>query len=219
MATISGLNVDDRLYEAVARIVAGTEDGADEVFEKFAGVLATVREATGRTFLEDNRALLEARDRLQAQLDAYHAEHPGRPADVAAYKRRLTEIGYIVPEGEPFRAATENVDAELAEISAPQLVVPLDNARYALNAMNARWGSLYDALYGTDVVPNEGEIATGTGYNPRRGEEVIRRTDEFLDSVVPLESGRYGNVTRFSVKDDAGGRRWSRRWRTAPRLA
>ena len=220
MATISGLNVDDRLYDAVARIVAGTEDGPDQVFEKFAGVLATVREATGRTFLEDNRALLEARDRLQAQLDAYHAEHPGRPADVAAYKRRLTEIGYIVPEGEPFRAATENVDPELAEISAPQLVVPLDNARYALNAMNARWGSLYDALYGTDVVPNEGEIATGTGYNPRRGEEVIRRTDEFLDSVVPLESGRYGNVTRFSVKDRTlGGRRWWRRWRTAPRLA
>ena len=204
MARISGLNIDDNLYGAVARIVAGTEDGADQVFEKFAAVLATVRGATGRTFLDDNKALLEARDRLQAQLDAYHSEHPGRPTDVEDYKSHLMETGYIVPEGEPFQAATQNVDPELADISAPQLVVPLDNARYALNAMNARWGSLYDALYGTDLVPNEGETATGSDYNPRRGEAVIKRTEEFLDAVVGLESGRYGEVTRFSTRDDGG---------------
>ena len=204
MVTISGLNVDDSLYDAVKRIVAGTDTGADEVFEKFAGVLAAVRGGTGKTLLDDNRALLEARDRMQEQLNAYHREHPGRPTDVADYKKHLTEIGYIVPEGEAFQVTTQNVDPELAEISAPQLVVPLDNARYALNAMNARWGSLYDALYGTDVVPNEGEIATGSGYNARRGEAVIKRADEFLDTVVGLESGRYGGVTRFSTRDDGG---------------
>ena len=207
MVKISGLNIDDRLYKTVARTVAGTDHGADEVFEKFAGVLATVRTGTGRTFLDDNRALLESRDRLQEQLNTYHRQRPGRPANVEDYedyKKHLTEIGYIVPEGEPFQVTTQNVDPELAEISAPQLVVPLDNARYALNAMNARWGSMYDALYGTDVVPNEGERTTGSGYNARRGEAVIKRTNEFLDAVVGLESGRYGGVTRFSTRDDGG---------------
>ena len=185
MVAVAGLNVADSLYDAVARIAAGTEDGPDQVFEKFATLLATVRKATGRTFLESNKALLAKRDRMQAQLDSYHDSHPGRPDDLEAYKQHLTDIGYILPQGERFQAATQNVDPELADISAPQLVVPLDNARYALNAMNARWGSLYDALYGTDVVPNRGEAAAGEGgYNPRRGAAVIRKTDEFLDSVV-----------------------------------
>ena len=191
MPTIHGLNVDEALYNTVEQIAGGTGYGAAVIFEKFAGVLSRKSKGTDKSLLEHNRDLLDRRDDLQEQLNTYHREHPGRPSNVDNYKEYLSRIGYIVPEGAAFHVTTRNVDPELAEISAPQLVVPLDNARFALNAMNARWGSLYDALYGTNIVPDEGEIARGAGYNAKRGEEVIKQANEFLDGVVRARIGPF----------------------------
>ena len=125
----------------------------------------------------------------------------GQPFDVEEYSAFLIEIGYLVPEGENFHVSTTNVDREIAEVSGPQLVVPLDNARYALNAANARWGSLYDALYGTDVIPEADGAEKGEAYNPRRGAKVIARTQAFLDDAVGLERGKFSDVTEFSIKE------------------
>jgi malate synthase len=129
--------------------------GAAAIFEKF---------------VPRNRELLARRDALQAQADAWHKDHRGQSLDVGAYKAFLTEIGYLVPEPAPFSVASANVDAELATMAGPQLVVPVLNARFLLNAANARWGSLYDALYGTDAIPGS---AAGSSYDPQRGEQVI----------------------------------------------
>ena len=204
MVAVGGLNIEQILYDTVAQVVAGTEYEADSVFEKFSEVLSTKHKGTNKSLLEYNRDLLNDRDTLQEQLNEYHRENPGRPDNVDDYGEYLSRIGYIVPEGSAFQVTTQNVDPELADISAPQLVVPLDNARYALNAMNARWGSLYDALYGANIIADEGEIAQGVRYNPRRGQEVIRRANEFLDRVVGLESGQFADVTRLSLRDLGG---------------
>ena len=128
----------------------------------------------------------------------------GQPFDVEEYRAFLSEIGYLVPEGENFHVSTTNVDREIAEVSGPQLVVPLDNARYALNAANARWGSLYDALYGTDVIPEADGAEKGEAYNPRRGAKVIARTQAFLDDAVGLERGKFSDVIEFSIKESNG---------------
>lgn len=148
-----------------------------------------------------NRALLDKRDALQAQIDAWLTARKGRPADPKATAAFLRDIGYLVPEGPPFEVATTHVDEEIAALAGPQLVVPLDNARYALNAANARWGSLYDALYGTNVIPSDGGAETGAGYNPVRGEHVIARANEFLDMAVPLADARWADATDFSIAD------------------
>jgi malate synthase len=148
-----------------------------------------------------NRELLARREDLQSRIDDWHREHPGRP-DPQAYARFLGEIGYLLDEPAEVRVTTSDVDDEVARIAGPQLVVPLLNARFAVNAANARWGSLYDALYGSDVVPREGELAPGGDYNKVRGDEVIARGRAFLDAHFPLTSGSHADATSYAVDGD-----------------
>jgi malate synthase len=148
-----------------------------------------------------NAALLAERDRLQAELDAWHRKHPGPIQDKAAYRKHLENIGYLAPHPKNAKATTTNVDAELALQAGPQLVVPILNARYALNAANARWGSLYDAFYGTDVIPESGGADKGPGYNEVRGAKVIARARQVLDQAVPLESGSHADATLYKVEN------------------
>ena len=148
-----------------------------------------------------NKALLAKRDDIQARIDAWHKERKGQPFDQAEYKRFLGEIGYLLPEGEDFQITTENVDPEIATIAGPQLVVPVMNARYALNAANARWGSLYDALYGSDVIADDGGAERGGAYNPKRGAKVIEYARNFLDEAAPLASGSHKDATGYLVRD------------------
>jgi malate synthase len=149
-----------------------------------------------------NVALLAERDRLQAELDRWHKAHPGPIQDMRAYRGFLETIGYLVPPPGGAKATTENVDAELALQAGPQLVVPILNARYSLNAANARWGSLYDALYGTDVIPETGGGHKGKEYNPVRGARVIEYAREFLDRSAPLATGSHKDATLYRVDGD-----------------
>ena len=151
-----------------------------------------------------NRALLATRDALQEQIDAWHLGRRGRPHDPVAYKAFLSEIGYIVAEGGDFEIETDNVDPEIASIAGPQLVVPVMNARYALNAANARWGSLYDAFYGTDIIDETPGREKGDSYNPARGELVVERTAKVLDQIVPLAEGSHADVSGFAVDASNG---------------
>ena len=145
------------------------------------------------------RALLARRDELQAKIDGWHQQHAGQPHDATAYKKFLADIGYLLPEGADFSASTANVDAEVATIAGPQLVVTVTNARYALNAANARWGSLYDALYGTDVIAESDGCERSGGYNPKRGAKVIAFGRAFLDKAAPLASGSHQDATAYVV--------------------
>ncbi|TRY19106.1 malate synthase G [Tessaracoccus rhinocerotis] len=149
-------------------------------------------------FSDRNRALLAERERLQRAIDEYHRAHPGTP-EPAEYERFLREIGYLLPEPAEVRARTERVDPEISRIAGPQLVVPVTNRRFAINAANARWGSLYDALYGTDAISDDGGAAAGRGYNPVRGERVIKWVRDFLDRTVPLSSGSHAEVMVYEA--------------------
>src|SRR6476659_8729467 len=148
-----------------------------------------------------NRELLARREELQRRIEDWHREHPGVP-DADAYAAFLRELGYLLDEPGDVTVTTADVDDEVARIAGPQLVVPLLNARFAANAVNARWGSLYDALYGTDVVPREGELAPGDGYNKVRGDEVIARGRAFLDEHFPLAGGSHADATAYAVDGD-----------------
>ncbi len=190
-----GLQIEQVLYNfLVKEALPGSGVDADAFFAGFSKI---VHDLAPR-----NRELLAKRDRMQAALDDWYRKN-GAPVDLAAYEAFLREIGYIVPEGPAFTISTANVDPEISEIAGPQLVVPVMNARYALNAANARWGSLYDALYGTDAIPETAGAEKGRGYNPKRGEKVIAWVRDFLDSTVPLDGASWKDVTGFAVKDGA----------------
>ena len=177
----------------VNRIIPGT--GVD------AGKFRSELEKIATDLMPKNKALLAKRDQIQAQMDAWYQARQGKPLDMAEYKAFLTKIGYLLPEGEVFSVTTANVDQEIASIAGPQLVVPVMNARYALNAANARWGSLYDALYGSDVISDEGDAGKGGAYNPKRGAKVIAWARQLLDDAAPLASGSHSDSTRYSIVD------------------
>ncbi len=152
-------------------------------------------------FTPRNRALLDKREDLQKKIDDWHLANKGKPIDKAVYKSFLKEIGYLLDEPEDFSIETKNVDPEIASIAGPQLVVPVMNARFALNAANARWGSLYDALYGTDVISEEDGAEKAGAYNPKRGAKVIEFSKKFLDENIPLSQGSYKDITAFQILD------------------
>jgi len=192
---VGGLKVAKPLYDLVKdEIAPGTGIDPDRLWQAFAAILADLAPR--------NRALLTRRDEIQARIDAWHLAHRGQPIDLGAYRAFLADIGYLVPEGPDFTVTTAGVDPEIAAIAGPQLVVPVSNPRYALNAANARWGSLYDALYGTDVIPDEGRLARGQGYNPDRGAEVIARAAGYLDQAAPLTRGSHREACGYRVDQD-----------------
>src|SRR5690606_5214945 len=175
----SGLQVDAVLAEFIEQeALAGLDVASDTLWNGFAGLVSA--------YMPGNRELLDIRDAMQARIDHWHRENGPVSNDLAGYEAFLREIRYIEDEPEDFRIETENLDPEIATLSGPQLVVPVSNARYALNAANARWGSLYDALYGTDAISRQGDLAPGAGYNPARGAEVFARAASFLDEAFPL---------------------------------
>ncbi|KPU89253.1 malate synthase G [Variovorax paradoxus] len=192
--TAHGLQVATELHRFVEEKVLPASGVASETFWK--GFDAIVTDLAPR-----NVALLAERDRLQSELDAWHKKNPGPIADMPAYRAFLEKIGYLLPQPKGTKATTANVDAELAQQAGPQLVVPILNARYALNAANARWGSLYDALYGTDAIPETDGAEKGKGYNPVRGAKVIEFARNVLDQAAPLVNGSHKNATGYSVKD------------------
>jgi malate synthase len=176
---VEGMEIDRGLHDFVnLEAISGT---GIEASRFWAGFASLVRRLSPR-----NAELLAKRDSLQSQIDGWHRRNPGAGFDRAAYRAHLADIGYLLPERGPFRISTQNVDAEIATIAGPQLVVPVNNARYALNAANARWGSLYDALYGTDAIPRAADERVGGGYDPKRGERVIRYGRDFLDRHFAL---------------------------------
>ncbi len=189
-----GLQIADVLYNLVNdEIIPGTGIESTHFWQSLEAILDDLA--------PKNRALLAKRDQLQAQIDEWHQNNTSH--DAAAYKQFLIDIGYLVTEGPDFHISTSNVEPEIATQAGPQLVVPIMNARFALNAANARWGGLYDALYGTDVISEQDGAEKGGAYNPIRGAKVIAFGRQFLDQATPLAAGSHAQVTQYSVKDNA----------------
>ena len=194
---IGQLKIDEGLYRLVQdEIAPGTGVEADAFWTSLGEIVADLA--------PKNRALLNKRDALQQRIDEWYLSTKGEPVEPNEYEDFLAEIGYLLPEGGGFQATTANVDPEIATVSGPQLVVPVDNARYALNAANARWGSLYDALYGTYLLSEEGREEKDAAYNPMRGAAVIAQVEAFLDEAIGLEQGQFSDITQFALRD-AGG--------------
>ena len=197
---IGGLRVSEILYNLVRDEIAPGTDVDPGAFWIALGEIV-------RELGPGNRALLERRDRIQEKMDRWYRERKGRSLDRDEYRAFLADVGYLVPEGDHFELTTARVDPEIASVAGPQLVVPVDNARYALNAANARWGSLYDALYGTDVIPEEPGAEKGDTYNPVRGARVIAAAEAFLDDAAGLASGRWSEATGIALEDAGGAQR------------
>ncbi|MEM7254172.1 MAG: malate synthase G [Pseudomonadota bacterium] len=195
--SVAGLKVSRVLYDVVRHAIApGTGIDPDDFWASFGQIVADLG--------PKNRALLEQRNTFQEKLDAWHVARKGQAIEPTEYRAFLGEIGYLVEEGGAFSVSTANVDPEIATMAGPQLVVPVDNARYSINAANARWGSLYDALYGTDVIPESPGAEKGDAYNPRRGEEVVAQAEAFLNQTVPLSGANYGDVVRYALAEQGG---------------
>lgn len=191
---IGGLKVAQELADFIEKeVLPGTHVDSRGFWQGFENLV--------NKLAPENRELLEQRDRLQQQIDDWHKAHRGDDYDVADYRAFLEEIGYLVQHAEDFQITTANVDPEIAEIAGPQLVVPVNNARFALNAANARWGSLFDALYGTDVIEDRGETETLVTYNPSRGAHVFEIVNQFLDQTLPLDAGSHANVREYRLID------------------
>jgi malate synthase len=194
--TVHGLHVATPLARFIdERVLPGTGITPASFWQGF--------DALVRDLAPKNAALLAERDRLQSQLDAWHSQHPGPIKNKRAYRAFLQKIGYLVPVPAQVKVTTKNVDAELAKQAGPQLVVPITNARYALNAANARWGSLYDALYGTDALPDTDGATRDAIYNPLRGAKVVEYARYVLDRTVPLAQGSHIHSTAYAVVDGA----------------
>ncbi|HET7796045.1 MAG TPA: malate synthase G [Rhizobacter sp.] len=190
--TVHSLQVATELYNFVEeQVLPGTGIDAKHFWKGFDAIV--------RDLAPKNIALLAERDRLQIEMDTWHQAHPGPITDMKAYRKHLEKIGYLVPPPKKAKATTKNVDAELALQAGPQLVVPILNARYALNAANARWGSLYDALYGTDAISEAGGATRGGGYNPVRGAKVIEYARYVLDRTAPLKKGSHIDSVGYQV--------------------
>ncbi len=194
--TVHRLQVATELHRFIEeKVLPGTGVAASVFWQGFDAIV--------HDLAPKNAALLAERDRLQTELDGWHKARPGPIQDMPAYRAFLESIGYLQPAPAHHKATTANVDAELALQAGPQLVVPILNARYALNAANARWGSLYDALYGTDAIPEADGAEKGQGYNPKRGEQVIAFARRFLDDAAPLASGSHADATGYTVANGA----------------
>jgi len=190
--SVAGLSVAESIYKLVQdEIAPGTGVEVDHFWQATAEILASLG--------GENKKMLDKRDALQSQIDAWHKQQVGKDHDAQAYADFLREIGYLTDEGEEFAVSVSRVDPEIASLAGAQLVVPVNNARYALNAANARWGSLYDALYGTDAISEKDGAERGGAYNSVRGARVVAWANSFLDGAVPLANGHYENVTHYAV--------------------
>jgi len=191
----NGLRVAKPLYDLVSESITpplGLD--VDDVWQKLAAIADEL--------IPENRNLLSRRDDIQKQIDGYHRIHPGTKLKHEHYRKFLSEIGYIESDVEDFKIDVNNVDNEIAHIAGPQLVVPMSNARFTLNAANARWGSLYDALYGTDAINEDGDLARGKQLNPKRSKKAIKWANAFLDTAIPLTNGAHNHVSRYDIDNN-----------------
>jgi len=190
----NGYQVSRSFYDFINNeVLPGIDINANEFWTSFTDILAE--------FIPTNEKLLEFRESLQSKIDLWHLDPENKPFSQSSYQLLLKEIGYLVPEGNDFNITTANVDPEIASIAGPQLVVPLMNARFALNAANARWGSLYDALYGSDVISNDNEAERHKGYDAIRGSKVTKYAKRFLDNAAPLQDASHSEVVQYTITD------------------